>query len=146
LSREVNFNDPDSWTDEDREYLRQRVDLVPEQHRASLITPVLPPAQAAESTEIARLRAFLERNYPDEMNVEGDTPVGVAIRLLSDDDEVVEEETGDDYDSWNVAELRAEVASRRTANADAGLPGDESKLKKADAIAALRDYDGKYPA
>jgi hypothetical protein len=137
MSREINVKDPDSWNDDDLEYLRQRPHLVGEEHRDRLNPVVtLPPASEAESTEIARLRAFLETAFPEEIGVDGETPVGCAIRLLSED---VPDEN-DEYDSMKVAELRDEVRSRQANGRLTDV--DASKVTKADAITALRADDG----
>jgi len=150
VSRQINVNDPDSWSDEDRLYLRDRLESVPPQHRHVLATPTASPPGEAETVEIARLRVFLENNYPEDMAAmdQGDTPVGVAIRLLTTDDTTDPDtltSAGDDYDTWNVADLRVEADSRRRENPEANIPADVSKTKKADVIAILRDYDAKYP-
>lgn len=137
LSRQVDLSKPDEWTDEDVEYLRQRPESVPAEYRDRLVSPVIAPAQEAESPEIARLRAFLERHYPDDIAVEGDTPVGVAIRLLSEDVDEDEEATDDGYDTWSAADIKAEVDKRR----DAGRTIEPASNRKADYIAALREDD-----
>jgi len=134
LSRQVDLTKPDEWTDEDVEYLRQRPESVPVQYRDRLVSPVIAPAPEAESPEMARLRAFLERYYPDDMSVEGDTPVGVAIRLLSDG---IDEEPADTYDSWSAADIKAEVDKRR----EAGRTIEPASNRKTDYIAALRKDD-----
>lgn len=144
MSRDVDFNDPSSWDDEDKEWLRQRIDRVPAEHRSELdVRPLAAPAVEAESVETDRLRAFLMANFPDEMAATDDTPVGVAIRLLTEDYEGVSDTTTGDadstdtYDSWKVNELRGEVDARN--NNGAGLtPASD---KKADLIAALRSHD-----
>lgn len=144
MSRQIDLRDPESWTPEDVEYLKQRIDSVPEQHRHRLIEPrsTLAPAQEAESAEIARLRSFLELNFPDEMTTveQGDTPVGVAIRLLSDGDDVLDPDavtTTDDYDTWSSQRIKDEVNARR----EAGKDIRPASNKKADYVAALREDD-----
>ena len=138
MSRQIDFNKPDEWTDEDKEYLSQRLDTVPVHLRDRLVVdtpPVL--ATEAESSEVARLREFLNENYPDELQ-SGDSPVGVAIRLLSDSDEEADDETAaDDYDTLSATEIKAEVEKRR----DAGRTIEPASNRKADYIAALRADD-----
>jgi predicted metal-dependent hydrolase len=143
MSRDVDFNDPSSWNDEDKEWLRQRIDRVPAQHREHLdVNPVSAPANEAENVELDRLRAFLMANFPDEMATSDQSPVGVAIRLLTDDYEGVTETTDDasvddTYDSWKVNELRDEVTTRNNSGA-AITPASD---KKADLVSALRADD-----
>lgn len=141
MSRQINLNDPDSWDEDDKTYLRDRIDMVPAEHRGKLVDPAAPlaPAQEAESLEVARLRDFLMENYPDDMTAaEGESPVGVAIRLLSSEDELVPseapDEAEDDYDDWKVAELRAEYDKR-------GLAGESASMRKQELVDALRAND-----
>lgn len=122
MSRQIDMSKPDEWTEEDLDYLRQRPELVPVSERHRLNDTPLAPAQAAESLELTRLRDFLNENFADEMKATevGDTPVGIAIRLLSDEYETVPADEADDgvattdYTKWTVAELKAEVDSRNT--------------------------------
>lgn len=142
--RDIDYSKPEAWDEDDKEWLRQRIDRVPpEYHEYLQVRPTAAPAGVAESVEIDRLRAFLVANFPDEM-AEGlatDTPVGVAIKLLSEEYETESTEQADDtddtYDSWKVAELQNEVNARRTNGEDITPASD----KKADLIAALRASD-----
>lgn len=141
--RDIDYSKPEAWNDEDKEWLRQRIDKVPpEYHEYLQVRPAIAPAGVAETVEIDRLRAFLVANFPDEMatGLTTDTPVGVAIRLLSDEYETTdgdEADTDDTYDSWKVAELQNEVSTRR-ANGEDITPASD---KKADLITALRASD-----
>lgn len=144
MSRQIDYNDPSSWDEDDKTYLRDRLDLVPVEHRSELnVQTPLAPAAAAESPDIDRLRAFLVANFPEEMSAAGAEPVGVAMKLLSDEyetttsDESDDEEPDDTYDSWKVAELNNEIDARRT-NGETITPTSD---KKADLIAALRASD-----
>lgn len=137
MARDVNYNDPDSWDDDDRVWLRDRLERVPEEHRHLLVDkPVFAPSATAESPEMERLRLFLEREYPDEMAAEGQTPVGLVIELLGAD---TAEDSGDDpgYENWKSAELMAEIDKRR--NNGREIPGD--KFTRAQAATALRADD-----
>lgn len=144
MTRQIDINDPTSWDDEDKTYLRDRIERVPAEHRAALnVQPTVPPAATAESTEIDRLRAFLVTNFPDEIGAADDTPVGVAMRLLSEAFETEDVDTNastpiDTYDSWKVAELQTEVDKRRNDGADL----NPASNRKDDLIAALRANDG----
>jgi hypothetical protein len=142
MSRQIDFNDPSSWDDDDKAYLRDRVELVPVEHREHLIDrPPIAPASAAESPDIDRLRAFLVSNFPEEMSAAGAEPVGVAIQLLTEEYETTspdeESDADDTYDSWKVPELKDEVTKRQNAGEDITPASD----KKADLIAALRASD-----
>lgn len=137
MSRQIDYNKPEEWTDEDKAYLRDRIDQVPVHLRQHLdmTAPVAVPSAEAEPFEVARLREFLNENYPDEMLQSGDSPVGVAIRLLSDDEE--ETEADDGYDDMSAADIKAEVDKRRSA----GRTIEPASNRKADYIAALRADD-----
>lgn len=141
MSRQINLNDPDSWDEDDKTYLRDRIDMVPAEHREHLVVPAAPmaPAPEAESSEVARLRDFLMENYPDDMTAaEGESPVGVAIRLLSPEEDSgaapEDADETDDYDDWKVAELRAEYDKR-------GLSGESASMRKQELVDALRADD-----
>jgi hypothetical protein len=145
MARDVNFNDPSSWDDDDKVWLSQRIDRVPAEHRHLLKdpAPAFAPEAVGESPELARLRSFLEDNFPEDW-AEGETPVGLAIRLLTENteaEETVDELTPEapDYDKWKAAELVAEIETRRANGRN--IPGD--KLTKAEAAAALRADDAK---
>jgi hypothetical protein len=147
VSRQVDMTDPGKWSDEDKEYLRQRIDSVPVALREHLAEDVpLAPAVAAESPEMSRLRRFLELNYPEEMasTEQGDTPVGVAIRILSEGDDVVDPDTVDDvdYSKWNAKDIKAEVDRRR----ESGRPIQPEGNTKADYINALKADDAAQAA
>lgn len=132
MSREIDVNDPDSWDDSDREYLRERIDTVPAQHRAVLMedqTPPVPPAAVAEHPGIARLSEFVRMNFPERA---GEDPVSVVIDELGGEE--VEEDEGDDYDTWKLAELQSEANKR-------GLTVQADGNKKAPWIDALRQHD-----
>lgn len=140
MSRQINLNDPDSWSDEDRVYLRDRVDTVPAEHRPLLVESV--PASPVQTFDdvtgaalsISALTAFVQKWYPDEPGA----PVEVVMRLLTDRDGLVDEEA-DDYDEWKAAELKGEMEKR-------GIEVPP-KMTRADAIAALRANDAaKAPA
>jgi hypothetical protein len=142
--RDVNFNDPSSWDEDDKVWLRQRIDRVPPEHREHLeVRPVASPANEAESVELDRLRAFLMANFPDEMAgaLATDTPVGVAIRLLSDEYETTEADdesaVDDTYDSWKVAELQEEINKRN----EGGASLSPASNRKDDLVSALRGDD-----
>lgn len=143
MARVIDFNKPDEWTEDDLTYLRDRPERIPEEHRARVLSPVTTPSAVGESTELATLRVFLERNFADEMNVEGETPVGTAMRLLSDiAPEDINEDQGeeDDYDTWSVADLRSEITTRQGSGRSIAVD-DVAKVRKADAVAALRADD-----
>lgn len=132
LSREIDVNKPDSWDDDDKAYLRDRVDMVPAEHRQYLDMPrVIAPEATAQSPDVVKLTTWLRDNYPEEMG-SGEPAVDVAIRLLSDDgsEDVLPD---DDYDNWKVPELRNEAANR-------GIDG-ASSMTKQQAIDALRKWD-----
>ena len=144
MAREVDLNKPESWDNDDKAWLRDRIDRVPEQHRKHLdvTEPMFAPALHAEASEMTRLRGFLELNFPEELNAEGETPVGLAIKLLSDYAGVEDGESGDDdpgYEKWKATELVAEIEKRRENGRD--IPGD--KFTKAQAAEALRADDTK---
>lgn len=141
MSRDVDFNDPNTWRDEDDiEYVRQRIDRVPEQHRARLAIQQPPQLmQTGDSVEMQRLHTFLAKYYPEELAVEGQTPVGLAIQMLSDNEGINDDESDDDdpkYEKWPAAELTAEIGKRRQAGRD--IP---KVANKTEAAAALRADD-----
>lgn len=140
MSRQINVNDPSSWDDDDRDYLRDRVEIVPVEHRGELAltelpTPVMSTADlAGEQAANAALSEFIKKWYPEEPG----SPVEVAMRKLTELDNLVEdEEAGDDYDQWTAAELKAEIAERQGKGRMSGFSG----RTKADAISALRADD-----
>jgi hypothetical protein len=137
MARDVDYKNPDSWDDDDKLWLRDRIERVPVEHRHLLVDgPTFPPAATAESPEMERLRLFLEREYPDEMAAEGQTPVGLVIELLGADDS--SDDPGDPgYENWKSAELMAEIQKRRDNGRD--IPGD--KFTRPTAAAALRADD-----
>jgi hypothetical protein len=136
LSREIDVNKPDSWSDDDKAYLRDRVDTVPVEHRQYLDIPrAVAPEPTALSPDVVKLTTWLRDNYPEEMG-SGEPAVDVAIRLLSDSDEQPPE-PDDDYDNWKVNELRAEAANRQIDGA--------SSMTKQQAIDGLRKWDAEHP-
>lgn len=138
MARDVNVNDPKSWDDEDKTWLQNRLERVPEQYRHLLADPSpFAPSATAESPEMERLRLFLEANFPDDMAAEGETPVGLTIRLLEDYAGVDEESNDPGYEKWPATELTAEIAKRREAGRE--IPGE--KFNKTTAAAALRADD-----
>lgn len=142
MARNVNVNDPKSWDDDDKLWLKDRLERVPEQYRHLLADPApFAPSLHAESPEMERLRLFLEANFPDDMAAEGETPVGLTIRLLEDYAGVDEDAESDDkdpgYEKWPATELTAEIAKRREAGRE--IPGE--KFNKTTAAAALRADD-----
>jgi hypothetical protein len=141
MAREVNYNDPDSWNEDDKTWLKDRIDRVPPEHRSLLVNPVVfAPSATAESTEMERLRLFLERQFPEDMAAEGETAVGLAIRLLTDYagvDEDSEELEDPGYEKWKAAEISAEIERRREAGHT--IPGDS--FTRVTGAAALRADD-----
>lgn len=146
MARNVDFNKPETWDDDDRRWLRDRIDRVPAEHR-HVLREDAPPVQFApqptgESPEMARLRAFLEHNFAEDW-AEGDTPVGLAIRMLTENTDAEEPTPEDvapaspDYSRWKAAELVSEIEKRRGDGRD--IPGD--KFTKAEAADALRKDD-----
>lgn len=139
MSRQIDMTKPESWTDEDRAYLESRGVQHPELNR-----PVagFAPAVEALPDEVQRLKDFLEKHFPAELGGEAETPVSAAIRLLETADGYQDTEqgddSGDDYDSWKLSELRTEAETRE------GL-ADQSKAKKPEVIAALRQWDAEHP-
>lgn len=141
MSRQINVNDPDSWDDDDRDYLRDRVEIVPAEHRhhlalTELPTPVMSVADlAGEQAANAALEGFIKKWYPEEPG----SPVEVAMRKLTELDDLTEEpeEPDDDYPSWTAQELKAEITKRQENGRMSGFSG----RTKADAIAALRADD-----
>lgn len=142
MARDVDYNDPQSWDDDDKTWLRDRIERVPAEHRHHLIdNPPVAPANEAISPELDRLRIFLEKHYPEEMSAEGQTPIGLAITLLADQagvnlDEVEDDGDDRDYDRWKAAELTEEIGKRRQAGRD--IPKVSNKTE---AVAALRADD-----
>jgi hypothetical protein len=139
MSREIDVNDPGSWDEDDKEYLRNRPEMVPTEHREHLRIPetMAPPAALGESAAMARLRAYVEKEYPDRA---GEDPVEVVIDLLGG--ETVDDDEGDDYDNWKVAELAAEAQKRQMT--DAELPSGADRQRKQPWIDALRKWDTEH--
>lgn len=137
MSRQVNLNDPDSWTDDDREYLRERGYDHPSLKVDA--APVFAPAAEAQSTEVQRLKDFLETHFPKELGVEGETPVATAIRLLGNAEGYEDDAPADEYPEWKVKELREEASTR------SGFSGDPEKMNKPQLIEALRAWDAEHP-
>jgi hypothetical protein len=137
----IDFSDPKTWKDEDDiEYVRQRIDRVPAEHRGRLSVQ-LPPQlmQTGESVEMQRLHDFLAKHYSEDLAVEGQTPVGLAIQLLSDAEGINDEDADDEapkYEKWPAAELTAEINKRRAAGRE--IPKVSNKTE---AAAALRADD-----
>lgn len=141
MSREINVNDPDSWDDDDKAYLRERPEMVPAEHREALSVPqAFAPSATVENPSVARLRNYVRLNFPDRA---GEDPVDVVIDELGGS-EVVTEEEGDDYDSWKISELRAEAEKRQMTEAE--VPQGDDARKKSAWVGALRDWDGRNPA
>jgi hypothetical protein len=143
MSRQIDMSKPDSWSDDDKAYLAERGQL-PEGIETNT-APVFPPAAEAVSTEVQQLKTFLEDQYPEEMGVEGETPVAAAMRILGnlkgyDPNLPASTEPDDDYDTWKVKELRAEAGDR------AGYAGDANKDTREELIANLRAWDASNPA
>lgn len=138
MSREVDIRDPESWTDDDREWLAQRVDTVPAEHRHLLSPPTAAVGVVpGVNPQMEKLTRFVADNFPERA---GEDPVDVVISELGGDvEEPVEEET-DDYDQWKLDELRAEAAKRpgvaNPTGADAG--------RKQSWIDALRAWDAEH--
>lgn len=140
MSREVNVNDPASWSDEDKAYLADRVESVPPENRRylDLDVPAVSPMAEAPPSEVAHLAAWLADNYPNEVS-DTESPVDTAIRLLSRTDGVAESTDHDDeYDNWKLSELRTEAGNR------SGM-SDVSKANRAQTIAELRKWDAEHP-
>ena len=139
MSRQIDVNSPESWDDDDRAYLMERLETVPEEHRALLagdLPAVAPLAEAPQNAEF-RLAEFLRKHYPSEVN-DAESPTDTAIRLLAADPEVSDPDA-DDYESWKVDELRTEAGSRTP-------PVDvPSGARKPELIAALRKWDSEHP-
>lgn len=138
MSRDVNVNDPDSWDDQDKLYLSQRLDLVPEEHRDTLVTkqrPVL--VTPGINPQMEKLTQFVRDTYPDRG---AEDPVDVVISELGGDPNP-EDDAGDDYDKWTVGELSKEAKVRDGLVAPTG---DNAK-KKQPWIDALRDWDRQHP-
>jgi hypothetical protein len=141
MSRQIDMSKPDTWSDDDKAYLATRGQL-PAKYADDPAPAVFPPAQEATSAEVQQLKDFLEAQFPEELGVEGETPVATAMRLLGnfkgyDPNAPVEE--ADDYDTWKVKELRAEAAERT------GYTGDAAKDSREDLITNLRAWDAANP-
>jgi hypothetical protein len=152
MAREVDYNDPASWDDEDKIWLRDRIERVPAEHRHHLVeNPPTAPSFEAVSPEMERLRLFLETHYAEDMAVEGQTPVGLAIQLLSDaagvDPDAIEDGDDEDntsYDKWKAAELTEEIGKRRQAGRE--IPKVSNKTEAAAALHADDATNGKFTA
>jgi len=132
MSRNVDLANPDTWEDEDLDYIRERIDQVPVEYRDRVqVEPALAPQPEAQHPELVKLDNWLRNNYPEDM-MPGKSPVDVAIELLSED--VPETSAEEDYDNWKVAELQTEAQRR-------GI--DPSGMRKHDLAAALRNNDAE---
>ena len=137
MSRQIDVNDPASWDEDDKTYLRERVDIVPAEHREHLRVPDPVPlaVQTGEAPEVTRLAMFIRENFPERA---GENPVDVAIELITETFDVSEpEDEGDNYEQWTVAELSTEFVSRNLADPPTG---NDAK-KKAPWIDRLRADD-----
>lgn len=144
MSREIDYNDPDSWTDDDRAYLAERVESVPEQYR-HLVLPEQPPfapQAVGQDPRMLRMIEFIQRNHPERA---GEDPIAVAIDLMGGEtaDDESDDDMTDNYDQWKVKELSDE-ADRREPKVT--LPEGANPREKAPWIAALREWDRTYPA
>ncbi len=140
MAREVDFKNPESWNDEDLDYLRERVDRVPAEHRHLLdVKPDVAPSSEAMHPAMARLDQFVRENWPERA---GEDPVDVVIDLLTESYEVEDDDNtdqpSDKYDSMKISELRAE-AMRRVPEAQL-YEGDNANAKQP-WIDALRRWD-----
>lgn len=121
MSRKIDMSDPDSWTDEDLQYLSARGQLP--KHMADRVA-FDPEALAALSGGISQSRPLDEVAHTGTVNSAGlsKEEYDLAVELLrahqenedgaesSEDDDDEEEE---DYDEgWNNDKRRAELSSR----------------------------------
>lgn len=151
MARDLDFGDPSTWkTEDDIEYVRQRIDRVPVEHRARLAIQQPPQLmQTGDSLEMQRLHNFLAKYYPEDLAVEGQTPVGLAIQLLTDEagvnpDSLDEDDAAPDYTKWKADELQAEIGKRRQAGRD--IPKVTTKTDAATALTADDATNGKFNA
>lgn len=135
MSRDIDYQDPESWTEADKVYLSQRMDKVPEEHRG-LLTPAGSPRLVTPDVnpQMVKLTQFVRDNYPDRGE---EDPVDVVISELGGDPTSAD---ADDYDKWTVGELKTEAETRE------GLVAPTGDIKKkAPWIAALREWDAQHP-
>jgi len=141
MSREIDVNDPDSWDDTDKEYLRERIDTVPMQHRSALSVEMpMAPQAVVEDPSITRLRNYVRINFPERA---GEDPVTVVIDELGGDEVEAPEDDGDDYDKWTIAELSAEAKKRQMTEGE--VPAGNDAKRKQPWVDSLRRWDAAHP-
>jgi hypothetical protein len=142
MSREIDFNNPESWSDADRAYLADRVESVPVEHRHLVMPeqPTMAPMATAEDPRMVRLTDFVRRNYPDRA---GEDPITVVMDLLGDSGTGADDaDETDDYDEWTVADLTKEANNRDGLTAPTGADA----RRKQPWIDALRAWDAEHPS
>lgn len=140
MSREVNINDPDSWDDNDRAWLAQRVDMVPADLRHLLTPPTSAVGVVAGiNPQMEKLVRFVRENFPERA---GEDPVDVVISELGGDVDEEPEESGDDYDQWRVNELEGEAKKRQIDPAT--FPTGNAARTKQPWIDLLRGWDAEH--